>query len=213
MEGTKLWLRNKGEISNQSPYIVFCCSHAAAVAKALKITGLYQCFLLGRFAQAECTPACNMLLQGKFVQAEALWRRALNIHEQVYGSDHPTTAIYLDNVAQALEIQVKDSTSGYLIAMSPNLGMELRKIPTSNPPIGQYPSFPRAQGKYSEAGRLSTQSLHMRKRLLGDDHPLVSQSLNNCAGFLQIQARDSVLRRRLHALLNRCSTHHVVVCG
>ena len=47
------------------------------------------------------------------------------------------------------------------------------------------------QGRYSEAEPLHLQALELRKRLLGDNHFDVAQSLNNLAGLYDSQGRYS----------------------
>ena len=45
------------------------------------------------------------------------------------------------------------------------------------------------QGKYDEAEPLHKESLAIRKKALGEEHPDVAQSLNNLALLLSDQAR------------------------
>ena len=49
--------------------------------------------------------------------------------------------------------------------------------------------FSFAQGKYDEAEPLYKESLAIRKKVLGDEHPDVAESLNNLAGLLSDQVR------------------------
>lgn len=44
--------------------------------------------------------------QGKFAEAEPLYKRALAIHEKVLGSEHPGVASLLSNLAELLDSQV-----------------------------------------------------------------------------------------------------------
>ena len=45
-------------------------------------------------------------MQGKLEEAEPLYKRSLAIKEKVYGSDHPSVATSLNNLAQLLSDQV-----------------------------------------------------------------------------------------------------------
>ncbi len=49
----------------------------------------------------------------------------------------------------------------------------------------------RSQGRYTEAEPLYLQALDLRKRLLGDNHPLVALSLNNLALLYDSQGRGA----------------------
>ena len=46
-----------------------------------------------------------------------------------------------------------------------------------------------AQGKYDEAEPLYKESLAIRKKVFGDEHPSVATGLNNLAGLLKAQVR------------------------
>lgn len=63
-------------------------------------------------------------------------------------------------------------------------------------------SFPVAQGRFAEAGRLHSRALSIREEVLGPDHPEVAESLSNLAGVFQNQVTRS--------LLSRLSTQFVV---
>ena len=49
--------------------------------------------------------------------------------------------------------------------------------------------FLSAQGKLDEATPLYKESLAIRKKVLGEEHPDVAQSLNNLAALLEAQVR------------------------
>ena len=46
-----------------------------------------------------------------------------------------------------------------------------------------------AQGKYDEAEPLYKEALAIRKKVFGDEHPSVAESLNNLAGLLYSQGK------------------------
>ena len=50
--------------------------------------------------------------------------------------------------------------------------------------------FSSSQGKLDEAKPLYKESLAIRKKVLGEEHPDVAQSLNNLAQLLQDQVRQ-----------------------
>jgi tetratricopeptide (TPR) repeat protein len=47
----------------------------------------------------------------------------------------------------------------------------------------------KSQGRYAEAQPLYLQALELWKRLLGEEHPAVTTSLNNLAGLYKSQGR------------------------
>ncbi len=51
------------------------------------------------------------------------------------------------------------------------------------------PHIEMLQGRQDEAEPLFTESLSLRRRVLGDDHPAVAQSLNNLAALYDDQDR------------------------
>ena len=56
---------------------------------------------------------------------------------------------------------------------------------------------PRNVGKLDEAEPLFKQSLAIRKKVFGDEHPDVAGSLNNLASLLQDQVSRSVVDQNL----------------
>ena len=55
-------------------------------------------------------PFLPFTFQGKYEEAEPLYRRSLAIDEKVYGPDHPEVATDLNNWAVLLEKQVRKQT-------------------------------------------------------------------------------------------------------
>ncbi|CAB1118954.1 unnamed protein product [Ectocarpus sp. CCAP 1310/34] len=105
----------------------------------------------------------DMPVQGKFHEAESLYKRSLSIDEKVYGPDHPEVAADLNNMAVLMESQA-------------------RRWGSSDKFLGS------TSGKCVEAVPLHRQSLGIREKTLGPEHPDVAESLNNLAGVLRSQA-------------------------
>jgi len=98
-----------------------------------------------------------------------LYEESLSIFKKVLGEDHPNVATLLNNLARLLKKQVNILTS-------------FRSI--TAPRYGGLLSF---QGKYDEAEPLYKQSLEIKKKVYGEDHPSIATGLNNLAGLLQKQ--------------------------
>ena len=54
--------------------------------------------------------ALPVTFQGKYEEAEPLYRRSLAIDEKIYGPDHPEVATGLHNWAELLRVQVRRQT-------------------------------------------------------------------------------------------------------
>ena len=59
------------------------------------------------------------MLQGKYDEAEPLYRQTLVILKKVHGSEHPTTASCLNNLASLLESQVSEGS--FFVFPLPNI--------------------------------------------------------------------------------------------
>lgn len=65
-------------------------------------------FLRNKLCSAEHTRIALVVpIQGKYEEAELLYKRSLAIHERVYGPDHPEVVTTLSNWAGLLKIQVR----------------------------------------------------------------------------------------------------------
>ena len=138
--------------------------------------------------------------QGRYAEAEPLYRRALQIREKELGSEHPDVAESLNNLAvllvddgkyaeaqplfrRALQIREKKLGPNHLkVAESLNDLAELRYL----------------RDKYAEADSLCQRALQIRERELGPDHPEVAESLNNLA--------------ELRYILNYAEAEQLAVC-
>jgi tetratricopeptide (TPR) repeat protein len=121
--------------------------------------------------------------QGKYNEAEPLYRRSLSIVEKQLGENHPDVANSLNNLAVLYQNQGKYNEAEPLLLRSlsileKQLGENHPNVATSlNNLAGLYKS----QGKYNEAESLYRRSLSIWEKQLGENHPLVATSLNNLA--------------------------------
>ena len=129
--------------------------------------------------------------QGKYPEAEELYKQALEIGKKTIGEEHPEYAKHLNNLAlvyrsqgrypeaeklykQALEIGKKTIGQDH-----PNYAIRLNNL------AGVYNS----QGKYPEAEKLYKQALEIGKKTIGEDHPNYAIRLNNLASIYQFQGK------------------------
>ena len=101
------------------------------------------------------------MLQGKYDEAEPLYREAISIGEETLGRDHPDVAMRLNNLASLLESQVSIKII-QIWSQKPNAVF-----------VNIYwPIFLHAlKGKTDEAREMGQEALQIFRKALGDDHP------------------------------------------
>src|SRR5947209_2003532 len=112
--------------------------------------------------------------QGKYAEAEPLFRRALAIWEKVRGSGKYAEAEPLYH--GALAVRERALGAGHLDVA--NLLNNLAQLCA-------------AQGRYADAEPLYQRSLAIREKTLGSEHSFVADSLNNLAGLYKAQGKRS----------------------
>ena len=95
-----------------------------------------------------------------------MYEESLRIRRNVLGNEHPDVAQSLNNLALLLKTKVRVKRA-------------------------QEPESTYSQGKYDEAKPMYEESLHIRRKILGDEHQDVALSLNNIAALLQAQVRPA----------------------
>jgi CHAT domain-containing protein/Tfp pilus assembly protein PilF len=124
--------------------------------------------------------------QGKYKQAEQLYRQALAMDQKRVGPVHLDVAASLNNLAYVLyrEGEYAQAEQLYRQALAMNqklLGVEHLAVATNLNNLGEVLLN---EGKDEQAAGLLGQSLKIRKKLLGAEHPDVAQSLCNLAAAL-----------------------------
>ena len=140
---------------------------------------------------------------GKFPEAIALARRALEIREKALPPDHPDVATSLDNLAALYKIQgrYKDAEPLHRRALAiyeKSLGPEHPDVAIT---LNNLASLYDDQGRYADAEPLHRRALAIREKVLPPDHPDVAQSCSNLASLYYHQGRyadaEPLLRRAL----------------
>jgi tetratricopeptide (TPR) repeat protein len=126
-------------------------------------------------AQAETLDkqAGRLFEQGKYAEAEPLFKRALAIFEKAIGADHPKTAARLNNLAELYKAQGKYADAEPLHKRALAI---VEKAPGPGHPdtawcLNNLAGLYRAQGKYSDAEPLYKRSLAILEKALGPEHP------------------------------------------
>ncbi|RSL80949.1 hypothetical protein CEP52_017301, partial [Fusarium oligoseptatum] len=119
--------------------------------------------------------------QGKYDEAEAIYRRALKGYEKALGLEHPSTLTSVNNLGSVLESQGKyDKAEAMhrqaLKERKKALGPEHPDTLTSVSNLGSVLSN---QGKYEEAEAIYWRALKGCEKALGPEHPDTLSSINN----------------------------------
>ena len=122
---------------------------------------------------------------GRYLKAEPLFKRALQISEKVLGPEHPNVATSLNSLAGLYCDQGRYSEAEPLYKRSLNilekvLGPEHPNVATS---LNNLALLYKKQRRYSEARPLYKRSLNISEKVLGREHPHVALSLINLAGL------------------------------
>jgi tetratricopeptide (TPR) repeat protein len=131
------------------------------------------------------------LKQGRYLEAEPHFKKALKLREGLLRTEHLDVATSLNNLAVLYESQGRYAEAEPLYGrslsiMEQQLGPEHPDVATSlNNLAGLYKS----QGRYAEAEPLYGRSLSIREQQLGPEHPDVATSLNSLAGLYKSQGR------------------------
>ena len=121
--------------------------------------------------------------QGRYGEAEPLYRQALSVRETLLNADDPDVATSLNELAALYYAMGRYSEAEPLyeraiIIYEQQLGTDDPAIATS---LNNLAELYRAMGRYSEAEPLYLRSLTIKEQQLGTDHPSIATSLNNLA--------------------------------
>ncbi len=129
--------------------------------------------------------------QGRYDEAEVLFKRALAIREKALGLEHPDTSVSLSNLAMLYRVQGRYGEAELLNKRS--LAISEKALGAEHPDtaisLNNLADLYQAQGRYGEAEPLYKRALAISERVLGPEHPFTATTLNNLAGLYQAQAR------------------------
>jgi CHAT domain-containing protein/Tfp pilus assembly protein PilF len=137
--------------------------------------------------------------QGRYAEAEPLYKRALAISEKALGPDHPDVASSLDNLAEMYVHQGRCAEAEPLhkraLAISEKaLGPD---HPTVADSVHNLANVYSTRGLYAEAELLYERALAIKEKALGPDHPTVARSLS-CLAYVYVhQGRYDQAKPRL----------------
>ncbi|XRB00898.1 kinesin light chain 3 [Pycnococcus provasolii] len=129
--------------------------------------------------------------QGKYADAELLYRESLDGFRRELGDTHPNTLASIDNLANSLNQQGKYAEAEPLYRKA--LDGKRRKLGDAHPStlasINNLAVLLKNQGKYADAEPLYRETLDGTRRKKGDAHPDTLTSISNLAGVLSDQGK------------------------
>ncbi len=129
--------------------------------------------------------------QGRYSEAEPLYRRALAIREKVLGAEHPDTAASLNDLAAVLEARGRYGEAEPLHRRA--LAIDEKVLGAEHPntaaSLSNLAKVLDDQGRYGEVEPLLRRALAIDEKVLGAEHPSTAASLNNLSLVLQVQGR------------------------
>jgi tetratricopeptide (TPR) repeat protein len=148
--------------------------------------------------QAEEAHCLNNLAElyrrdGKYAEAESLYKKALEIAKKTIGEDHANYAIGMNNLAALYASQGKyaDAEPLYMQALE----IDKKTIGESHTNYANHLSnlaeLYRNLGKNADAEPLYKKALEIDKKTVGEDHPKYAIHLNNLAELFRIQGKYS----------------------
>ena len=137
--------------------------------------------------------------EGRYTEAELLFKRALALYEKASGPDHPDVSLPLSNIAGLYGDQGRYVEAEALYRRA--LAIREKAFGPDHPTIGivlsNLAELYRTQGRYDEAEPLYRRVLAIYEIAFGPNHPNTGDGLNNLALLLRDQGRYAEAEPRL----------------
>ncbi|MEL6512757.1 MAG: tetratricopeptide repeat protein [Pseudomonadota bacterium] len=129
--------------------------------------------------------------QGRYAEAEDLFKQALEIDRATIGEGHPDYASGLNNLAGVVQAQGRYPEAEDLYKQALEIGRATigEEHPDYATRLNNLAGVVQAQGRYAEAEDLYKQALEIGRTTIGEAHPEYATRLNNLAGVLMEQKR------------------------
>jgi CHAT domain-containing protein/Tfp pilus assembly protein PilF len=135
--------------------------------------------------------AIQFYQQGRYTDAEPLFKQSLAIREKIFSPDDPAVANSLNNLAGLYSAQGRYADAEPLHIRS--LAIREKAFGPDHPDVAlslnNLGELYRNEGRYDDAEPLFKRSLAIREKALGPDHPDVAKMLNNLAVLYHEQGR------------------------
>jgi tetratricopeptide (TPR) repeat protein len=142
-------------------------------------------------AKALSQQASDLVRQGRYGEAEPIYKRALALREQALGPDHPDVADSLNSLGLFYQTTHREPEAEPLFKRS--LAIREKALAPDSPYIAMSLNnlalVYQAQARYGEADPLFKQAVQILEKARGPDHPDVAIGLTNLAGLYAEQGR------------------------
>lgn len=134
--------------------------------------------------------------QGRYAEAEELFREALEIDRATIGEVHPGYAIDLNNLAGAVRAQGRYAEAERLYREALEITRDVvgEGHPSYAIRLNNLAVVVQAQGRSAEAEGLYREALEIDRATIGEGHPDYAIDLNNLAGILVEQGKPEAAR-------------------
>jgi CHAT domain-containing protein/tetratricopeptide (TPR) repeat protein len=171
------------------------------------------------YANALSTLAKVYQFQGKYADAEGLYKRALAIWEAKLGKDHPNVTATLNNLGTTYQLQGKYADAARLFQRA--LAIWEAKLGKDHPLVADalinLGSVYDSQGKYADAEELFRRALAIEELKFGKDHPNFANALSTLGGVYESQGKyadaEEFFRRALAIYEAKLGKDHPLVAG
>jgi serine/threonine protein kinase/tetratricopeptide (TPR) repeat protein len=144
---------------------------------------------------------------GKHEEADPLVREGLAMHRRRVGNEHPDVALALSHHATLLLRWGKLAEAEIAEREALAIYSKLRTHPYLTVTLGQLVRALRAQGKLAEAETFQREKLAEERKLSGDDHELVANSLAELTSILLAEKKFEEAERPARECLALCETN------
>ncbi len=157
--------------------------------------------------------------QGRYGQAESLYKRDLAISEKKLGPDHPEIATTLSNLAvlygtQGRYVEAESLHKRALAIEEKKLGLDHPGVATT---LNNLAALYLLQGQVTRAEQLYRRTLTIREKKLGSDHPHTATPLRGLAFVHKEQGRYTqaaqLFERTLAIEEKRLGPNHISIAG
>jgi CHAT domain-containing protein len=139
--------------------------------------------------------------QGRFEQADVLFKRALSIKEKLYGAEHFEVAVACSNLGLNFERwrRLHEAEPLYLRALAISEKLAAAGQPAEfgytspsqalNSALENLGNLKLQQGQYAEAEPYYRRALQLQEKAFGENSPATAQTLSNLAALLERQQK------------------------